>query len=103
MSLGVYLYQIFIAGKHCFRSASEGGYIWKLCSELSGMESIKACFQFPSFTDQAMHFLIENILKLTNQNILPQDHISLHQDQAYFEIASYEKAPLSKMKDQCCG
>ncbi|PIK62679.1 putative ras-related protein [Apostichopus japonicus] len=53
--------------------------------------------------DEAMHFLVENILKLTSENVLPQEHISLHQDKEYFEIVDYEKTAVNKMKDQCCG
>ncbi|KAJ8045106.1 Ras-related protein Rab-32B [Holothuria leucospilota] len=53
--------------------------------------------------DEAMHFLVENILQLNNQNIQPDaDHISLHQDREYFEIIDEGKTPLSKLKDQCC-
>ncbi|XP_022095623.1 ras-related protein Rab-32B-like [Acanthaster planci] len=57
--------------------------------------------------EEAMRFLVQNILELTADAAKPNEHISLHQDKDYFEPIDEEEDNLSlaeeKSQRRCCS
>ncbi len=57
--------------------------------------------------EEAMRFLVKNILELTAEGAKPSEHISLHQDKDYFDTIDEEEEnssdPEENTKPKCCS